>query len=314
MNRRQLLAAFPLASSLTLASAGAWAQAVPTIGILVISDVHFPQSLFEKAMQAFGRRPGSYRLEIRSAQGRLDRLDELARELAAAKVSVIVSFFTPAALAAKRATTTIPVVMSAGDPVGNGIVASTSRPGGNITGVDSNAALLSGKRVELLREVVPSMRRLGVFINPPDPFSRNMTEQVHAVAGTINLAVEVIAATDPDQAMRDAVAAGVDAIVVQPSLPQRPIAERLLRARLPGVSGERQFVEAGGLLTVNASIAERAEVVAQYVDRILKGAAPRDLPVQQVNRFDILVNRGSARALGITLPPLLLNRAEEIID
>lgn len=310
MNRRQLLAGLAFAPI----GAAALAQTPPTIGVLVISEEHYTPALFQQALQERGWRPGSYRLDVKFAQGKVDRLDALVREMVAARVNAIVALYTPAALAAKRATTTIPIVMSAGDPVGNGIVANVSRPDGNITGIDSAAASLSGKRVEVLREVLPSLRRLGVFINPPDPFSRSLVGQVREVAAKVDISVEVIPALDLDQAMRDAAAARIEGVVVQPSLLQRPLAERLLRARLPGVSGERSFVEAGGLLSVNASVLERYRAIALNIDRILKGAVPRDLPILQASQFDIIVNRTTARAFGLTLPQLLLSRAEEIVD
>jgi putative ABC transport system substrate-binding protein len=316
MNRRQILAGLAIAPAggLALAPTGAVAQAGPTIGVLVISEEHYSPAQFQQAMQERGWRPGSYRLDVKFAQGKVDRLDALARELVAVRVNAIVALYTPSALAAKRATTTIPIVMSAGDPVGNGIVSNVTRPEGNITGIDSAAASLSGKRVEVLREASPSLRRLGVFINPPDPFSRSLVEQVKATAAKVDISVEVIPALDPDQAMRAAAAARIDGVVVQPSLQQRPLAERLLRARLPGVSGERSFVEAGGLLSVNSSALERYRAIALNIDRILKGATPRDLPILQASQFDIFVNRTTAKTFGLTLPQLLLSRAEEIVD
>ena len=282
--------------------------------MLVISDEHYSPALFEKAMQERGWPPQSYRLVVKSAQAQVNRLDELARELVVAKVNAIVAFFTPAALSAKRATATIPIVMSAGDPVGTGIVSNVARPEGNITGIDSAAAALTGKRVEVLREIVPSMQRLGVFINPLDPFSKSLVEQIKVAAATTKLTAEIIPASDVEQAMRDAAAARIDGVVVQPSLPQRTVAERLLRAGLPGVSGETPFVEAGGLLSINSSATERYRGVAFNIDRILKGASPRDLPILQASQFDIVVNRSTARKFGLTLSPLLLSRAEEIID
>jgi putative ABC transport system substrate-binding protein len=316
MNRRRLLAALALVptGAMAVAPTGAVAQTPPTIGVLVISEEHYAPAQLQQAMQERGWRPGSYRLDVKFAQGKVDRLDALARELVAARVNAIVALYTPSALAAKRATTTIPIVMSAGDPVGNGIVSNVTRPEGNITGIDSAAASLSGKRVEVLREASPSLRRLGVFINPPDPFSRSLVEQVKATAAKVDISVEVIPALDPDQAMRAAAAARIDGVVVQPSLQQRPLAERLLRARLPGVSGERSFVDAGGLLSVNSSALERYRAIALNIDRILKGAAPRDLPILQASQFDIFVNRTTAKTYGLTLPQLLLSRAEEIVD
>ena len=312
MRRRSLL---QVVAMVVAAPTARGQTAVPRIGVLFGSDSLYFPDLLRDSLRQRGWPPSAYVLEVRSARGRVDRLDELARELVATKVDAIVALQTPAALAAKRATTVIPIVMQAGDPVGTGIVASTARPGGNVTGVDSAAATLGGKRVELLKEVVPSIRRLAVLINPPDPFSKPMVGQIQAAAGTVNVMVEVVdGAGDLDAAMRDLTGRGADAVVVQPSLPLRPIAERLLEARLPGISGERQFVEAGGLLAINAPVAERYALLALCLDKVLKGTPPSDIPLMQTSQFHIIANLSTARRLGLTLPPLLLARADEVIE
>ena len=317
MNRRQFLAALATApvGATSMVSIGAMAQTPPTIGVLAQSDEIFDAALFRKLMQERGWPERAYLLEVRTAQGRLDRLDELARELVAAKVTAIVAIFTPSALAAKRATRTIPIVMTAGDPVGTGVVSNLARPEGNVTGVDTAGGDLSGKRVEVLREALPSMRRLALLISPVDPFSKRLTEMTRNAAAPFGIAVDVIpAAADLEQAMREVAAAGVQGVVVQQGLPQGVFGARLKAARMPAVSGDRQFVAAGGLLAVSTPFVERYRLVAQNLDKVLKGVAPRDLPVLQTSQIQILINRASARALGLTLPPLLLSRAEEIID
>lgn len=309
MHRRPFLAA------LALAPTAAWAQPAPrTIGVLTVSDEIFDVALFRKVLLERGWPEQAYRLEVRSAQGHVERLDELARELVAAKVSAIVAIFTPAALAAKRATTTIPIVMTAGDPVGTGVVSNIARPEGNVTGVDTAAADLSGKRVEMLRELVPSLSRLGLLINPLDPLSKRLSETTRDSAASFNIAVEVIPATDLEQAIREVDAARVQGVVVQQGLPQGIFGERLKRARMPAVSGGRQFVVAGGLLAVGTPFLERYQLLALSLDKVLKGVPPRDLPIVQTSQVQIIVNRSSARSLGLSLPPLLLSRAEEIID
>ena len=174
---------------------------------------------------------------------------------------------------------------------------------------------LSGKRVEVLREVLPSMRRLGLLISPADPFSKRLTEMTRDSATPFGITVDVFpAAADLEQAMRQLAAAGCQGVVVQQGLPQGAVGARIAAARMPAVSGDRQFVAAGGLLAVSTPFAERYRLLAQSLDKVLKGVPPRDLPVVQTTEIQILVNRASARALGLTLPPLLLSRAEEIID
>lgn len=317
MNRRQLLAALATApvGATSMVSIGAMAQTPPTIGVLAQSDEIFDAALFRKMLQERGWPERAYRLEVRTAQGRLDRLDDLARELVSAKVTAIVAIYTPSALAAKRATRTIPIVMTAGDPVGTGVVSNLARPEGNVTGVDTAGGDLSGKRVEVLREALPSMRRLGLLISPADPFSKRLTEMTRDAATPVGITVDVFpAAADLEQAMRDVAAAGCQGVVVQQGLPQGLLGARLKAARMPAVSGDRQFVAAGGLLAVSTPFAERYRLLVQSLDKVLRGVPPRDLPVVQTTEIQILVNRASARALGLALPPLLLSRAEEIID
>jgi putative ABC transport system substrate-binding protein len=317
MNRRQLLAALATApvGATALAPIGAMAQTPPTIGVLTVADEFYDAALFRKLMQERGWPEQAYRLEVRSGRGHIDRLDALARELVAARVTAIVAIYTPSALAAKRATTTIPIVITAGDPVGTGVVGNLARPEGNITGVDNVGADLSGKRVEVLREVLPAMRRLGLLINPSDPFSKRLTEMTRDAATPFGITVDVIpAAADLEQAMRAVAAAGCEGVVVQQGLPQGVVGARLKAARMPAVSGDRLFVAAGGLLAVSTPFSERYRLLVQSLDKVLRGVQPRDLPVVQASLIHILVNRASARALGLTLPPLLLSRAEEIID
>lgn len=310
MHRRFFLAALPLASKSIAAQ-----TVPPMIGVLAVSDEFFHADLFRKAMHERGWAAGSYRMEFRSARGQVERLDELARELVAMKVNALVAVFTPAALAAKRATQTIPIVMTAGDPLGSGVVSSVARPEGNITGVDTAGGILAGKRVEVLREVLPTLRRIGVMINPADPFNRSLSRQATEAASTVGIQVEVFpAAADLEKAMSDMKAARIEGVIVQPSLPQRLLGQRLTAAGMPAVSGDRQFVTAGGLMSVSAPFSERYRLIAHSLDRVLKGTSPRDLPILQTSQFEIQINRSTARLLGLTLPPILLTRADEFID
>ncbi|SRR6266542_6844981 len=310
MKRRSLLAT----AGLTVIATAARGQTKGPPRIGVLSDDLHDAALFREAMQERGWPPSAYSLEVRSAGGHGERLDELARELVAAKVDAIVAILTPAALAAKRATATIPIVMQAGDPVGNGVVASLAHPGGNVTGVDSAAATLGSKRVELLKEILPSLQRLALLINPPDPFSKSLVAQVQAAGATAKVAVEVVPAADLDAAMRELEKSRIEAVVVQPSLPLRRVAERLLAARLAGVSGGRLFVQAGGLLSINAPRSEWYRLLALCLDKILKGTPPSDIPVMQTSQFELSVNLATARRLGLTMPQIVMARADEVIE
>ena len=313
MRRRFLLSAPAILAALP---ARAQAPRRPVIGVLMARDEHFSPDLLRAGMLERGWADGSYSLLIRSAGGPIDGLPALAAELIAAKVDAIVALQTPAALAAKRATQTIPIVISSGDPVGSGVVDSLSRPGGNITGVDGAAAALGAKRVELLREIVPSMRRLAVLFNPVDPFNRPLLAQVQASAATLALEVDPVAATigDLEPAFAELQASRADTVIVQPSLPLASIAARLRAMRLPSVSAGRFYVESGGLMAIGGNLAEVNRLMAFCLTQVLKGTPPRDIPVMQSTQFDLFLNLATAKALGLSLPPALVQRADEVIE
>lgn len=313
MKRRLLLSAAALVAALP---ARAQAPRRPVIGVLMARDEHFSPDLLRAGLQERGWADGSYSFLTRAAGGPLDRLPALAAELVAANVDAIVALQTPAALAAKRATQTIPIVVSTGDPVGVGLVDSVARPGGNITGVDGAAAALGAKRIELLREIVPSMRRLAVLLNPVDPFNKPFLAQIQTSAATLSVEVEPVAATiaDLDRAFAQVQARQVDAVIVQPSLPLAVIAARLRTMRLPSVSATRFYVESGGLMAISGNLAEMNRLMAFCLSQVLKGTPPRDIPVMQPTQFDLIVNLATAKALGLTLPPGLVQRADEVIE
>ena len=313
MKRRLLLSVSALVAALP---ARAQAPRRPVIGVLMARDEHYSPDLLRAGLQERGWAEGSYALLTRSAGGAIDRLPALAAELVAANVDVIVALQTPAALAAKRATQTIPIVVSTGDPVGVGLVDSLARPGGNITGVDGASAALGAKRVELLREIVPSMRRLAVLLNPVDPFNKPFLAQIQASAATLSVEVEPIAATigDLEPAFAQVQARRADTIIVQPSLPLAAIAARLRTMRLPSVSASRFYIESGGLMAIGGNLAEVNRLMAFCLTQVLKGMPPRDIPVMQPTQFELFLNLATAKALGLSPPPALVQRADEVIE
>jgi putative ABC transport system substrate-binding protein len=252
------------------------------------------------------------------AESRADALPALAQQVLAWQPDLIVTNLTPATLAARRATRSIPIVMAgSGDPVATGLVQSLARPGGNVTGVAALGPELAAKSIELLRELRPGLRRLGVLAHATDSFTPSMLAAVTPAAAALGLELQVDRVVEPGQY------AGVfdrwqrlriDAVFVQPSLPGASAAALALQHGLPSCSFVRSFVEQGGLLGYANDLAEIARLVADMVDRILRGASPALLPVQQNTRFDLLINLRTARALGITPPATLLQRAAEVIE
>ena len=256
----------------------------------------------------------------RDVQGNNERAAALAADLVERKVDIIVTSGTPAAQAAKRATSTIPIVLALiADPVASGLVASLSRPGGNITGLDNLQSAVAGKRVGLLREMVPSMRRLGILVNPTAQGAVWEMESAKASALAAGLEVVVQEARD-SQALDAALAAlkSVDAMNVcaDPMLGQnaRRINEFALQAKIPAAWAGRSFLEGGALMSYGPNYPDLMRRAADYVDRILRGARPGDLPIEQAAKFDLAVNQRVARALGIVVPPTVLVSADDIID
>jgi putative ABC transport system substrate-binding protein len=238
-------------------------------------------------------------------------------ELVRLKVAVIVAVNTPAVHAAKNATTTIPIVMQAGDPVGTGLVASLARPGGNITGISSIAAELSGKRIELLRELIPGLTRVAVLIHGANPFAKPLVDEVQASTKRVGIQLQILDVRNPrevEAAFSAMTKERAGAVIVQTVLAAWQTAELALRHRLPSVYFQRQFVESGGLMSVGANLAEMHRRTATYVDKILKGAKPGDLPVEQPSRFEFVINLKTAKALGLTIPPSLLVRADQVVE
>jgi putative ABC transport system substrate-binding protein len=294
-------------------------QRVPLIGYLVGANLRQVLMLFRKGLQELGYVEGkNLELESRSAEGKAERLSGLAAELVRLKVDVLVVSQTPAATAAKQATSEIPIVMAGvGDPVGTGLVRSLARPGGNITGVSGLGTEIAGKALQVIREVIPSMKKAGMLANADDPFTKPYLANTQEAARRLSLEIVPAMIRSPaeiEPALADFQKQKVDVVIVQPSLPRRAAAELALRYRLPTFGPTSQFPGEGGLLSYSANQADLQRVAATYVDRILKGAKPADLPVQQAAVFDLAVNIKTAKALGITVPASVLVRADRVIE
>ncbi|TMK16830.1 MAG: ABC transporter substrate-binding protein, partial [Alphaproteobacteria bacterium] len=292
-----------------------------TIGALVLGSTDPEQFWrdFRQGLRELGHVEGqNIRFEFRSAQGQADRLPELAAELVRLKVDVIVTWFTPPTQAAKQATHEIPIVMAdTGDPIGTGLVASLPRPGGNVTGIASVSAELAGKSVQLIRDMLPSARRVTALANATDPFSKPFLEQIklggEATGTTIN-PVRIGGNEELEAAFAAMEKDRPDAVIVQPSLPSKRAAELALKQRVPAVSVPRWFAEEGGLMSYSPRYADLFHKAAVYVDKILKGAHPADLPVEQPTRFELVINMKTAKALGLAIPETFVLRADEVIE
>jgi putative ABC transport system substrate-binding protein len=261
-------------------------------------------------------------IEWRSAEGNADRLPSLAAELVRLKVDIIVTNGPYSTRAAKAATVTIPIVMAAvGDPVDDGIVASLARPGGNITGLSSVAPELSGKRLELLKEIVPKLSRVAVFGSSNSPNTAGSLRELELAAGALKVKLQyldVLSAKDIETAFRAASKGRADAVLFLvaggvASGHQTQIADLAIKSRLPAIYANQRTVEAGGLMSygvINLDLDRRA---ATYVDKILKGAKPADLPVEQPTKFEFIINLKAAKQIGLTIPPNVLARADKVI-
>jgi putative tryptophan/tyrosine transport system substrate-binding protein len=280
---------------------------------------------FLEGMRVLGYVEGQhFVMEYRGAEGQYERLPALAAELVRLKVDVLLAVFTPVALAAKDATTTIPIVMmGTGDPVGNGLVASLARPGGNVTGVSVLSPDLVGKQLEFLKEVFSTVSRVALLWNPDNPVHPPTVRAAEVAAQALGVQLHLVEARGPDAfdgafaAMTKASAGALlvlgDAVFFQH---RSRLAELAATSRLPTMHNVqcRAFVEAGGLLCYGASLLEQWRRAATYVDKILKGAKPGDLPVEQPTTFELVINLKTAKVLGITMPPSLLLLADEVIQ
>jgi putative ABC transport system substrate-binding protein len=320
MRRRDLFVFWVSAALCPLASI-AEQRKVPTVGVLAVGSPGVADfwRLFREAMQDLGYVEGqSVRYEFRSDEGQISRLPELAAELVRLNVDLIVTWFTPAAQAAKQATSEIPIVMAlVGNPVENGLVESLARPGGNVTGMAGVAGELAGKSVELIRDMLPTARRVVALANAPDPFSKTFIEYIRLggeATGTKIDPIMIHRVTELEATFQTMEADRPDAVIVQPSLPTKRVAELGIRYRIPTASVIRGFTNDGGLMAYQSTEIDLYRQSVSYVDKILKGAKPADLPVQQPTKFELIINMKTANAIGLTIPPAFLARADEVIE
>jgi putative ABC transport system substrate-binding protein len=278
---------------------------------------------FRSRMRELGWVEGKhFTLVARYAEGRAARLPELAAEMVRERFDVILAGSSPGALAAKRATGTIPIVMvTTGDPVVDGIVKSLARPDGNVTGVTAIGQALNTKRLELIKETVPGASRVGVLMEPGSLYTARLVEDRERAARTLALDVRLFEVREPndfDAAFAAARSERMDAMLVQTTAffitHRKRIVELAAQSRVPAVYGEREFVDAGGLMFYGASLRDMYRDAAVYVDKILKGAKPADLPIEQPSKLELIINLKAAKALGITIPPSVLVRADRIVE
>jgi putative ABC transport system substrate-binding protein len=329
MDRRAFLAGAAALLAAPLAAEAQPAGKVPRLGYLSAlsgSDPQLHRSLdeFRQRLRELGYVEGqSLAIEYRWAEGKIERLPDLAAELVRLKVDVIVaSGGLPVAQAAQGATKAIPIIVTGpADPVATGLVASLARPGGNITGLAIISHELVGKELELLREVVPKVSRVAVLWNPTNPGNTLQLRGAEAAAQVLGVRLQPLQARGPGEidrafaAMTKERAGALLVLLDSMLLAQRDrIADLAARNRLPAVYGLRLHVEAGGLMSYAANQLAVAHRIAGYVDRVLKGTKPADLPVEQPTKFDLVINLKTAKALGLTIPPSLRLQADQVIE
>jgi putative ABC transport system substrate-binding protein len=303
---------------------------IARIGYLTTADVatapHHLREAFLQGLRDLGYVEGrNLVIEYRSAEGKVERLPDLAAELVALKVDVILAPASVHVLAAKQATRTIPIVfVNSGDPVASGLVNSLARPGGNVTGLSTLIVDLIGKCLEQLPQAVPGVSRVAVLWNPgdgPGRTEKDMLKRAEVAGRALRMRlqfVEVQGPADFDRPFSEMVGARAGAVTVLPStmffLERRRLVDLAAKNRLPAVYPAREFVDAGGLMSYGPDYADLFRRAATYVDKILKGAKPADLPVEQPTKFELVINLKTAKALGLTIPQSLLQRADEVIQ
>jgi putative tryptophan/tyrosine transport system substrate-binding protein len=301
------------------------ATKIPRIGYLTnesLSATSERSEAFRRGLRELGYVEGkNIFIEWRSAEGKLDRVTTLAAELVRLKVDVIVTVGSSVSRSAKEATSTIPIVMAqVNDPVGDGLVASLARPGGNITGLSTLAPELSGKRLELLKEVVPKLSRVAVMGTSTIPGNDQQLKETELAAGPFGIKVQYLDVLNPkevESAFRGATKARAEALlglggpVLNSQRPQ--VVALAVKSRLPAVYWRSDFVEAGGLMSYGTSFTDLWRRAATYVDKILKGANPGELPIEQPTKFDLVINLKAAKQIGLIIPPHVLARADRVI-
>ena len=325
MRRRDFIAGGSAAVVLSAPARAEQSTKRPTIGFLGAASPELAGpwvAAFVKRLGELGWTEGrNVAIEYHWAEARTERYSEIATELANRKVDVIVTWASAPVLAAKRATTTIPIVFAAQmDPVGAGVVASLARPGGNVTGMSIQQTDTAGKRIELLREVLPRLARLAVMANSGAPGAIIEMREVATTARTLGLEVipievsqagEVFSSIESIRDRADALYVATDPLIFSNRI---AINEMAQRQRTPTIYGSREYVDAGALMSYGPNWIDLFRHAAEQVDKILRGAKPADIPVQQPTKFDLVVNLRTAKALGLEIPPSLLARADDVID
>jgi len=324
MQRRQFIALLGGAATWPLTARAQQAGTLPTVGMLGSSLAAFNYwlpALLQRLHELGWIENRTLAIEYRWTEGRNERYAQLAAELVRLKVDVIVALGSPAIVAAKQATAVIPVVFPlASDPVGDGLVASLARPGGNITGLSNEQPDLAGKRLEVLRELVPGLSRLGYIANVNNPTAMgNVRELLEAAAKLalqimpldVKRAEDIALAIETLKGRAQALYVVGDPLIADNQIQINTLA---LAARLPTIHGSRSYVTSGGLLSYGPNYSDLFRRAGDYVDKILKGAKPADLPVELPTRIELIVNLKTAKAIGLTVPPTLIARADEVIE
>jgi putative tryptophan/tyrosine transport system substrate-binding protein len=326
MNRRAFVTGLGAVLAAPRAAEAQQAARVWRIGYLAAGDGSENLTYlnaFRQGLRELGYVEGrSIAIEYRWGEGKYERLPKLVAELVQSHVDVIVAANAPSAQAAKEATTRTPIVMTVlVDPAATGLVASLARPGGNVTGLSMMAPELAGKHLELLREVVPKISQVAVLGNPANPGTVAQLREAKAAAQALGLQLHVVEARGPselDRAFAAMTSAHAEAVLVLVDAmfgsQREKIANLAIKSRLPAVSGLTRHAEAGDLLAYGASRVEVYRRAATYVDKILKGAKPADLPIERPSKFELVINLKTAKALGLTIPPSLLARADQVIE
>jgi putative tryptophan/tyrosine transport system substrate-binding protein len=306
-------------------AAGAQTRAIPRIGYLASSGPAMTGRMvaaLRQGLRDLGYIDGqTITVEVRQAEGRNERMHELAAELIGLKVDVLLAASSPGVLAAKKATATIPIVMVASDPIGLGLVASLARPGGNITGLSYFNEAIIAKRVQLLQDLVPGLVRVAVLRNPDIAVHATFWQETEAAARKLGMALQPLDIRGPEDfeaAFAAATRGNAQALIVFDdglTIAHRPrIAALSASSRLPAMYGLREFPDDGGLISYGPSFVDLLRRTATYIDKIIKGAKPADLPVEQPTKFELVINRKTANALGLTLPAMLLAQADDVIE
>jgi ABC-type uncharacterized transport system substrate-binding protein len=325
VKRRAFIALLGTAAAWPLAARAQQAGKLPTIGLLNATTPAAQSQLtaaFVQRLRELGWIEGrTVAIEYRWAEGRSERFAQFAAEFVRLKVDVILTHNTPPVLAAKQATSIIPIVFAtAADPVGTGVIASLAQPGGNVTGLSSQTTDLAGKRIELLREVVPGLRRLAILANPDNSYVASEVRESQAAARTLGLEVDLFEIRQAQDIARvfEGIKGHAEALNILPDpllfTHRLRINTLALGARLPTMHTFREYVEASGLISYGPNWPDQWRRAADYIDKILRGAKPADIPVEQPTKFDLIINLTTAKALGLTISEPFLLRANELIE